>query len=212
MAMTADFDPYERPPGPTPCEIRAGWASDGDVENLWNVLVNKPWDRIDREAVFKQLLQALEVQSRADPERFAAAVMSRMTVFATTLLMRCHLHMAACVEQDGRDRRMRAQPPGDLPRVAVEALIPRTLQLQEHLATLFVAQAGIARQWSLARRNEAKEGRDGVAKLRRKAVRAEARTDPDRPSAPTINGHANHRVVDLPNGDVRGTHGVHEGS
>jgi hypothetical protein len=211
MARTADFDPYERPPGPIPSEIRAQWAREGDVENLWNVLVNKPWDRIDREAVFKQLLQALEVQSRANPEEFAAAVMSRMTVFATTLLMRCHLHMAACVEQDGRDRRMRAQPPGDLPRVAVEALIPRALDLQQHLATLFVTQASIARQWALVRKNEAKAGRDRVAKPRRKAGQEEARTDPDRPSARPIDGHANDIVADLRNDPVRGNNGVHEG-
>jgi hypothetical protein len=212
MARTADYDPYERPPGPTPCEIRAQWAREGDVENLWNVLVNKPWDRIDREAVFKQLLQALEVQSRANPEEFAATVMSRMTVFATTLLMRCHLHLAGCVEQDGRDRRMLARPPGDLPRVAVEALIPRTLELQQHLATLFVAQASVARQWALVRKNDTKAARDGVARPRRKAVKAEARTEPDRPSEPTTNGHSNHRVVDVPNGPVRGTNGVYEGS
>ena len=138
-------------------------------------------------------------------------MMSRMTVFATTLLMRCHLHLAACVEQDGRDRRMRAQPPGDLPRVAVEALIPRVLEMQQHLATLFVAEASIARQWALVRKNEAKAGRDGVARSRRKAGKAEVRTDPDRSSAPPIDGHANHRVADLPNGPVRGTNGVHEG-
>ena len=212
MARTADDDVYERPPGPRPSEIRAQWAREGDVENLWNVLVNTSWDRIDREEVFKQLLQALEVRSRDDPEQFAAAVMSRMTVFATTLLMRCHLHLASCVEQDGRNRRMLARPPGDLPAVAVETLIPRTVELQQHLAELFVAQASIARQWALVRKNDAKAGRDGVAKPRRKAGKEEARTDPDRPSEPTTNGHANHRVVDLPNGPVRGTNGVHEGS
>jgi hypothetical protein len=211
MARTADDDLYERPPGPRPSEIRAAWAREGNVENLWNVLINTSWDRIDREEVLRHLAQALEVQSRADPKEFAAAVMSRMTVFATTLLMRCHLHLAACVEQDGRDRRMRARPPGDLPRVAVEALIPRTLELQQHLATLFVAQASIARQWSLVRKNEAKAGRDGVVKPRRKAGHEEARTDPDRSSAPPIDGHANDRVADLWDGPVRGTHGVHEG-
>ena len=210
MARTADDDLYE-PREPRPSEVWAGWAREGDVEALWNVLVNTPWDRIDREKVLGHLAQALEVQSRADPKEFAAAVMSRMTVFATTLLMRCHLHLAACVEQDGRDRRMRAQPPGDLPRVAVESLIPRTLELQQHLAALFVAEASIARQWSLVRKNEAREGRDGVARSRRTAGKAEVRTDPDRPSAPPVDGHANHRVADLPNGPVRGTHGVHEG-
>jgi hypothetical protein len=202
---------YRRPPGPRPSEIWAGWAREGDVEALWNVLVKTPWDRIDREKVLGHLAQALEVQSRADPKKFAAAVMSRMTVLATTLLMRCHLHLAACVEQDGRDRRMRAQPPGDLPRVAVEALIPRTLELQQHLAALFVAQASIARQWSLVRKNEAREGRAGVARPRRKAGQEEARTDPDRPSARRIDGNANGSVADLRNGPVRGTNGVHEG-
>src|SRR6516165_4335799 len=127
MVRTADDDDLYEPRGPRPSEIWAGWAREGDVQALWNVLVNTPWDRIDREKVLAHLAQALEVQSRADPKEFAAAVMSRMTVFATTLLMRCHLHLAVCVEQDGRDRRMRAQPPGDLPRVAVEALVPRTL-------------------------------------------------------------------------------------
>ena len=211
MARTSDDDLYEPPQGPRPSEIRAKWAREGDVENLWDVLISTPWDRIDREEVLRHLARALEVQSRADPGRFAADVMSRMTVFATTLLMRCHLHLAACVEQNGQALRMRAQPPGDLPRVAVEALIPRTLELQQHLAALFVAQAGFARQWSLVRKNEAREGRDGVAKPRRKAGQAEARTDPDRPSAPPINGHPNHRVADLRNGPVRGTHGVHGG-
>jgi hypothetical protein len=210
MARTADDDLYERS-GPRPSEIRAGWAREGNIENIWNVLISTPWDRIDREEVLGHLAQALEVRSRADPKEFAAAVMSRMTVFATTLLMRCHLHLAACVEQDGRDRRMRAQPPGDLPRVAVEALIPRTIELQQHVATLLLTQASIARQWCLVRKNEAKEGRDGVAELRRKVGKEEARTDADRPSAPIINGHANHRVPDRRNGPVRGTNGVHEG-
>ena len=211
MPAMDDDDLYRRPPGPRPSEIWAGWAREGDVEALWNVLVNTPWDRIDREKVLGHLAQALEVQSRADPKEFAAAVMSRMTVFATTLLMRCHLHLGDCVEQGGRALRMRAQPPGDLPRVAVEALVPRVLELQQHVAALFVAEASIARQWSLVRKNEAKAGRAGVAKPRRKVGQEEARTDPDRPSAPPIDGHANHRVPDLPNGPVRGTHGVHEG-
>jgi hypothetical protein len=35
-----DKDLYERPPGPRPSEIRAGWAREGNVEALWNVLVN----------------------------------------------------------------------------------------------------------------------------------------------------------------------------
>jgi hypothetical protein len=151
-----DDDLYQRPPGPRPSEIRARWAREGAVEDLWNVLVNTPWDRIDREAVFKQLLQALEVRSRSDPARFAAEVFERMTTLVTSLLLRCHLHLATCLEQHGRAVRMRAQPPGDLPAVAVETLIPRTLQLQEHLATLLLTQASVARQWTLIRKNRAR--------------------------------------------------------
>jgi hypothetical protein len=154
--MDNDDDLYQRPPGPRPSEIRAAWARTGDAEALWNVLVNTPWDRIDREAVFKQLLQAMEVRGRSDPERFAAEVFERMTTFVASILLRCHLHLATCLEQHGRAVRMRAQPPGDLPAVAVETLIPRTMQLQEHLATLLLTQASVARQWALIRKNRNK--------------------------------------------------------
>ena len=200
--MHDDDDLYERPPGPTPSEIRAGWARMGDVENLWNVLISTPWDMIDREAVFKQLLQALEVRSRSDPERFAAEVFGRMTTFVASLLLRCHLHLATCLEQHGRAVRMWAQPPGDLPAVAVETLIPRTLQLQEHLATLLLSQAGVARQWALIRKNRARgdhaEGPGpGEVRGRRRSKRPRggpADADTDGPAADRLaglrNGHA----------------------
>jgi hypothetical protein len=174
-------------------------------------LVNTPWDRIDREAVFKQLLQALEVRSKTDPERFAADVFERMTTLVTSLLLRCHIYLVTSIEEHGRAVRMLAKPPGDLPAVAVERLIPRTLQLQEHLATLLLSQASVARQWALVRKNEAKASRDGVAKPRQKAGQEEARTDSDRPSARPSDGNADDSVADLRNGPVRGTNGVHEG-
>ncbi|HEY2157619.1 MAG TPA: hypothetical protein VGH33_18465 [Isosphaeraceae bacterium] len=154
MTRAANDDLYERPPGPRPSEIRAGWAREGDVENLWNVLVSTPWDRIDREAVFTQLLQALGVRSRSDPEEFARASYSRMTVFTSALLMRCQLYLATYVEQSGRALRMRGQPPGDLPEAAVARLIPKMLEIQEHLSVLLSAEAAVARQWSLVARNK----------------------------------------------------------
>ncbi len=222
---------YQPPPGPSPRQVRRQWAVDGNVEALWKLLVQSRWCDIDREDIFKLLIQAMEVQSRADPARFAADTMGRMTVLVTSLLMRSHLHLAVCVEQDGRAVRRRAQPPGDLPRLAVEVLIPRTLNLQEHLASLLVAQSSIARQWSLVRKNEAKgdregvakprrkadgkkqaeEGREGVAKPRGKAGKEKMRTAPDRPSVPPTNGHALNRVADLLNGNGRGTNGDHRG-
>jgi hypothetical protein len=167
MARTADDDLYERPPGPRPSEVRARWAREGDVEALWNVLVNTPWDRIDREAVFTQLLQALEVRSRSDPEEFARAAYSRMTAFTSALLMRCHLYLATYVEECGRAVRMRGQPPGDLPEAAVARLIPKVLEMQEHLSVLLTAEAAVARQWSLVGRNKGRRDRAPDAGPRR---------------------------------------------
>src|SRR5436305_3111603 len=51
---------------PSPNQVRAGWAKDGDVEPLWRLLADSPWDRIDREDILRLLTQALEVQARAD--------------------------------------------------------------------------------------------------------------------------------------------------
>jgi len=205
---TFDFTP---PPGPSKREIWKGWAEAGDVDALWDLLSRSRWCDIDREDVFKLLVQALEVRSKADPARFASEVMGRMTVFVTTLLMRSHLHLAACVEQDGRAVRRRAQPPGDLPRLAIEVLIPRVVQLQEHLASLLVAQSSIARQWSLVRKNESKGDRVEADEPRKAAGKRRARSATDRPSASRTNGHANNRVADLLNGHGRGNNGVRDG-
>jgi hypothetical protein len=192
MAGTVD-DPYERPPGPRPSEIRAAWARECAVENLWDVLISTPWDRIDREAVFELVVQALEVRSRSDPEEFARAAYSRMTVFTSAILMRCHLYLSTYVEQSGRAVRMRGQPPGDLPEPAVETLIPRLVQLQEHLAALLISQSSVARQWSLVRRNRA--GHDQVEGTRPGKVRGEGRPGrkPGLRPAGRANGKADHR-------------------
>jgi len=205
---TDSFD-FKRPAGPSPREVRAEWARNGEVEPLWRLLADSPWDRIDREDVLRLLAQALEVQGRADPARFAADVMGRMTVLVTTLLMRCHLHLAACVEQDGRAVRLRAQPPGDLPRVAVEALIPRTLELQEHLASLFVAQAGIARQWSLVKKNQAGATGAGDAEPSKGPGGRRKKKAQDGPPAAQANGHASNRLAGLLNGHGPGRDGGH---
>jgi hypothetical protein len=215
MSGTAeDEDLYERPKGPSPHEIRARWAREGDVDSLWDVLVKTPWDRIDREEVFKLLLQALVVRGRSDPEQFAADAFARMTIFVTHLLMRCHLNLGNCIEQNGRTVRMRAQPPGDLPQVAVETLIPRTLQLQEHLATLLLSQASVTRQWALVRKNRDKGDRAGCDRsedprpTRGRVRRPSAPTSEGCPSAP-VNGKASNRLAGLRSGPDPGVKGAH---
>jgi hypothetical protein len=176
-----DADLYERPPGPRPSEVRARWASEGNVKDLWNVLISTPWDRIDREEVFRHLAQALEVRSQSDPEAFARAAYSRMTAFTSALLMRCHLYLSTYVEQSGRAVRMRGQPPGDLPEAAVAKLIPKVLAMQEHLSLLLTAEAAVARQWSLVGRNKGRRDRAPDARPRR--------TRHDGGPTPTSEGH-----------------------
>ncbi len=196
-----DDDPYdyEPPKGPSPREVRAEWARNGDVDALWGLLTRSDWDAVDQEDVFKLLIQALEVQSR-NPERFAADAFGRMTVFTFSILLRCHLYLATYVEGSGRAVRMRAQPPGDLPKLAVETLIPRVVQLQEHLSALLLSQASVARQWALVRRNKSK-GDEATA------VRPNAAKDKKRPAkGPDLapegreNGKVNHRLAALLNG------------
>lgn len=187
----------DRPSGdamaPSPREIRAGWAGAGDVESLWDLLVDSRWDDIQQEDVFRLLIRALEVRSE-DPERFAAETFRRTTVLVTSLLLRCHLHLANCIEQDARATRLRARPPGDMPRVAVAELIPRVIEMQEHLAALFASQASVARQWTLVRKN-------GSARRSRKRVaRDGAPAAPDRPRAASADGQATNRIAGLLNG------------
>ena len=133
-----------------------------------------------------------------------------MTVFTTSLLLRCHLHLASYIEQSGRAVRMRAQPPGDLPKVAVEMLIPRVVQLQEHLAALLLSQASVARQWALVRRNKGQGGRShrpsrpNAAKGKKQSTKG-----PDLGPKGRENGKANHRLAALLNGRGPGTNGAH---
>ena len=46
-----DFYDFQPPPGPSPREVRAEWARTGDVDALWKLLADSPWDRVDQEDV-----------------------------------------------------------------------------------------------------------------------------------------------------------------
>lgn len=197
------------PKGPTKLEIRAEWARAGEVDPLWRILSESRWDDIDGEDVLKLLVQALEVRSKADPAGFAADVMARLTVLTTALALRGHLHLARCVEQDGRAVRMRAQPPGDLPRVAVESLVPRLVEMQEHLSSLFLAQASVARQWALIEKSRAKQSRVVDGGPHHAGGKGQAKPVADEPPAAPPKGHAGNRIAALLNGHGRETDGVH---
>lgn len=206
-----DVYDYEPPAGPSPREVRAEWARTGDVDSLWQLLSRSRWDAIDQEDVVKLLIRALEVRSRADPAQFAADVMGRMTVFVATLMMRSHLLLAAAIEQDGRAARMRARPPGDLPPVAIESLIPRVLELHEHLASLLAAQASVARLWGLARRNRPKGDRGEHQAPRKAKGKRRAKSSGIDPSAAGTNGHPTNRLAALLDGHGPGANGVRHG-
>lgn len=198
---------FKRPAGPSPREVRAGWARDGDVDALWGLLTRSNWDAIDQEDVFQLLIRALEVQSR-DPERFAADVFARMTIFTTALLLRCHLHASSYIAQSGRAVRMRAQPPGDLPKVAVEVLIPRIVQLQEHVSGLLLSQASVARQWALVRRNKGRGPEAAAVTPKAAKDKKQANKGLGLGTGGRENGKANQRLAALLNGHGPGTNGA----
>ena len=62
---------------------------------------------------------------------------------------------------------MRGQPPGDLPEAAVAKLIPKVLEIQEHLSVLLTAEAAVARQGSLVGKTQGRRDRVADAGPRR---------------------------------------------
>jgi hypothetical protein len=205
-------DLYQRPPGPRPSEIRARWAEQGDVEALWNVLVNTPWDRIvDMEAVFSQLLKAITVRAARDPAQFAAETYTRMVSFSTYLFMRAQLYVNLRLGQHGRSTRALGRP--DLSLAAAEPLIPGLVVLQKTLAETMQAQAATARAYELVRARRIENDRAAAVKVGagRKVPNARAREDGGRRAADG-NGRDDERVGGSLGGPGPQTNGVvHDG-
>ncbi len=147
--MTDDEIPTRRPGEPTPREVRARWAEEGDVESLSRLIRDSRWDDIDQEETVRLLLKAVEVRGREDPEGFAALLMGQMVGFTAGLVFRSQRYVNIRVVEHARANRVRG--PVDLTPDVVERLLPRTLELQHHLAELLQVQAGIARVRELTR-------------------------------------------------------------
>ena len=93
MSRTSDGDLYERPPGPRPSEIRAGWAREGNVEALLREIRSKPWSGFPIDEVFKHILAACEVRAKSDPEGFGRLLFAEMAALNGFILLRTQVYV-----------------------------------------------------------------------------------------------------------------------
>jgi hypothetical protein len=173
MARTADDDDlYERPPGPTPREVRRRLAEQGDVEALLAVIRSKPWGFFSVDEVLKLVLDACQVRAKSDPEGFGRLLFAEMAALNGFLLLRTQVFIVDRVVGRGPF----ACKPGvaDLTADVAERLLPRLMDMQHALAEVLVAQAQTARLWGLAKAKEAQAVRAAGAEHR----------GPRRPGAP----------------------------
>ncbi|MDG3005476.1 hypothetical protein [Paludisphaera mucosa] len=161
-------------PGPEGGEAtarkRAAYA--GDVDAVWNELVSRDVSLFGLEDAFEQLGRAIEVRCGGDPARFAAETFARMISFTTYMMMRCSFYINTRISGAARSRRQFG--PSEPPQDVSESLLPRLLDIQEHVAGLLEAQARVARLWTLA---DAK--RDENARAARRYGEAPAADPPE---------------------------------
>src|SRR5262249_11926055 len=134
----------------TIAETREEMAQSGDVDGLWLLLTTSLPIMLDMEATFKLLARAIEVRSRQHPAGFASEVFSRLVSFTSYLLLRSHMYASRLLGQSDRSGRGVAE----LPRELADVVLPRILQLQDHLGELLALQATTARSWALTKQKE----------------------------------------------------------
>jgi hypothetical protein len=140
---------------PTIAETREEWARTGNVDALWGLLTSSGPAMLNMEATFKLLARAIEVRAREDPAGFSAEVFTRLVALTTYLTLRTHMHAGRLIAvYDRADRGV-----AELPRELTDLVLPRLVQLQEHLAELMAVQATTARSWALTRQKEIENGR-----------------------------------------------------
>jgi hypothetical protein len=166
MARTADDDDlYERPPGPTPREVRRRWAEQGNVEALLAEIRTKTWGFFSVDEVLKFVLDACQVRAKSDPEGFGRMLFAEMVALNAFLMLRTQAIIVDRVV--GRGPFAVKPSLGDLSADLVERVLPRLMEMQHALAELLIAQAQTARLWGLARAKEAQAVRAAGAKRRR---------------------------------------------
>lgn len=132
----------------SPYEQRIQWAEAGDFERLYRLLCENSWSMIPVETVGRQLLRALEVRAQADPGAFADTILSQMLSFTTFLTFRSQHFATVLIRQ--ADQVAGSHGHRDFSIQLVD-MLPRIIQLQNHVADLALAQAQCARLRQLAR-------------------------------------------------------------
>ena len=146
--------------GPSLYEERCAWAAEGNIEALWNALLNRP--RVMRASEMHQLLhQAIEKRAQDDPEQFAEHMYRRMTGFTAVLVYKAHWLMTGLLR--GHDQAVEQFNKDPSACTDVLAMIPHLIELQMHLLELQQGHAATQRLRELARvkqlANDAGKGR-----------------------------------------------------
>jgi hypothetical protein len=131
----------------TIAETRERMAHEGDVAGLWQVLTETPWAEFDQAKVFQLLLRAIDAAVRKDPVRFSEDAFAGMAGFGVYLILRGEFYVRTLIaQQDASGRSRRAL---SLPDEVVD-MLPRLVELQQHVGAILEAQARAARMWGLA--------------------------------------------------------------
>jgi hypothetical protein len=169
---------------PTIAEARQQFAADGDVESLWQVLVRTCPGMLDREEVFRLLLQAGEVASR-DPLRFIDDLFRRMLALSGHLVLRGHFFLRrqlAVHDRNNRDHFFSYLPRG------TEQLLAGLRELERHTAELAERYARTMRLWQLRSRRPAGATPKTVGPGRQVTAAIEVGGEPERDDRGTLGG------------------------
>lgn len=129
----------------------------GDIAGLRRYLSQNEWSLVDQKHAFRQLRQATEVASRADPVRFSAELFAQVMGFTGYLLLRTHFIIETLIHRN--DKVMYSHGPLGLHQEIREVYLPQLIELQRHVAELAESQARTARLWELARLKRRKNQR-----------------------------------------------------
>ena len=159
--VAEDLRDYQRPPGPSPREVRRRWAEEGNIQPIMDLIRRTPWSGVSIGEQLQNLAIACRAGAKADPEGFSREVFGEMVGLNAYLTLRLQLYVAERVV--GRGPMPCTPMMADLSPDVVERLLPRLADAQRGMAEILHAQAGTARMWALARAREAQAGRAAAA-------------------------------------------------
>lgn len=166
-------------------------AATGDPFALFDEIMAAPFYELEISEEFPKLQQLVQQASRNDPLGFAKKMLDRGFSTVSYLALRIEFYITRMLGPTDQafDRQVKAGLQQDI----FHELLPRLMEMNQHLAAMAMARATVERQIELAR---AKRLENELTELLRpgkncSAARATAKTIKGR-----ANGHRNRNVVD----------------